>query len=236
MRSIQFSCAGGCGASKAFRPKTLPFASNGCGKCSGWLTLRTRRPRKGFVTEIVIGIGGQWESLRQRLATKFEDAGSRVVHSSPYRPMTMAQLVSEEAELAKLQALLQEERERSAEDAARTAIEKAHNKLLRRHMPKMVEQSAKQTMGASRSEERRYISVAGLKARDWTPGTIKTFLGEPDRLATNPHYATAAKMRLYERCRVEDVEKTPSWLDAKEKILKRRQDKSPLTRSANDVP
>ena len=41
-------------------------------------------------------------------------------------------------------------------------------------------------------------SVAGLCCRGgWTRGLIDKLLGEPDKLARNPHYATAAPMRLY---------------------------------------
>jgi hypothetical protein len=41
-------------------------------------------------------------------------------------------------------------------------------------------------------------SVAGLCCRGgWTRRLIDTLLGEPDKLARNPHYASAAPMRLY---------------------------------------
>ena len=45
-------------------------------------------------------------------------------------------------------------------------------------------------------------SAAGLKARGWTAAMIRDYLGEPDALTDNPHYRSAAPMRLYyqERC------------------------------------
>lgn len=53
-----------------------------------------------------------------------------------------------------------------------------------------------------------YISVSGIcgKRKGWTKGRIAKFLGEPDKLAPNPHYRTASPMRLYEMGRVKMVE------------------------------
>ena len=56
-----------------------------------------------------------------------------------------------------------------------------------------------------------HLSVAGLKARGWTDAAIRQFLGEPDKLVDNPHYKSAAPMRLYALARVEAVEASPAW-------------------------
>jgi hypothetical protein len=58
-----------------------------------------------------------------------------------------------------------------------------------------------------------HLSVAGLKARAWTDALIRTLLGEPDRLVDNPHYRSAAPMRLDLVARVEAVEASPTWQD-----------------------
>lgn len=56
-----------------------------------------------------------------------------------------------------------------------------------------------------------YTSVAGLKARGWTDRFIKDLLGEPDKLGRNPHYRSAAPVRLYEMTRVIEVELTDKF-------------------------
>jgi hypothetical protein len=58
-----------------------------------------------------------------------------------------------------------------------------------------------------------HVSVAGLKARGWTDAAIRTFLGAPDLVCDNPHYRSAAPMRLYALARVEAVEASPAWQD-----------------------
>jgi hypothetical protein len=62
-----------------------------------------------------------------------------------------------------------------------------------------------------------YITPARLKSeRGWTDGMIKTFLGEPDKTAPNPHYSSAgAPMRLYLLQRVEETEASAEWQAAK---------------------
>lgn len=58
----------------------------------------------------------------------------------------------------------------------------------------------------SQTPKEPHLSLAGLKARGWTPSLITRFLGEPDRLATNPHARSAAPMKLYRAARVESAE------------------------------
>jgi hypothetical protein len=68
-------------------------------------------------------------------------------------------------------------------------------------------------------------SVAGLCARGgWARRLIDTLLGEPDKLARNPHYASAAPMRrLYLLERVAEVEQTPEYQRALAKLAPRRE-------------
>ncbi len=55
----------------------------------------------------------------------------------------------------------------------------------------------------------QYITPAGLKGkRGWTDQMIRKLLGGPDKVAPNPHYRTAAPMRLYLVGRVEQAEKS----------------------------
>ena len=58
-------------------------------------------------------------------------------------------------------------------------------------------------------------SGAGLKQRGWTAAMIRDHLGEPDALAANPHYRSAAPMRLYRRERVEEAEQSEGFANRK---------------------
>lgn len=65
------------------------------------------------------------------------------------------------------------------------------------------------------ADDAEYISVSGIcgKRKGWTKGRITKFLGEPDKLVRNPHYSTAAPMRLYDLDRVEAAEATTKFQD-----------------------
>ncbi|MGV9274262.1 hypothetical protein [Streptomyces griseosporeus] len=54
---------------------------------------------------------------------------------------------------------------------------------------------------------RGHVSVAGLRARGWTPGMVRRLLGEPDLLRPNPVSSAAPRTRLYRLERVEAVER-----------------------------
>ena len=56
-----------------------------------------------------------------------------------------------------------------------------------------------------------FVSLAGLRARGWTPAIIQRLLGEPDRLARNPYFRIAAPTRLYAHTRVEAAECTEEF-------------------------
>ena len=68
-----------------------------------------------------------------------------------------------------------------------------------------------------------HVSLAGLKARGWTPALITTFLGEPDLVRENPYYRSAAPMRLYALARVEAVEASDAYQQAVAASAARRQ-------------
>jgi hypothetical protein len=53
-----------------------------------------------------------------------------------------------------------------------------------------------------------YFPAAGLKSRGWSDAMIRDFLGRADMLVTNPRYRRRAKMKLYAKKRVSQIEKT----------------------------
>jgi hypothetical protein len=62
---------------------------------------------------------------------------------------------------------------------------------------------------------REYIALSEIKERGWTDGLVRKLLGEPDRLAANPHYSAAPKMRLYRISKVEAAESHPDYIRRK---------------------
>jgi hypothetical protein len=81
----------------------------------------------------------------------------------------------------------------------------------------------KQTKEPKKPKEPR-ISIACLKQkRGWTEALIQKFLGAPDATAPNPHYRSGSPMKLYLLKRVEETEKLPEFVVAKEKASKRSQ-------------
>jgi hypothetical protein len=87
---------------------------------------------------------------------------------------------------------------------------------------------------AHRTADSEYLTVAGLKDLGWTDGAIKRFLGEPDDLAPNPVYRTAAPMRRYLRDRAEDAMSSTDWRDWYEKSKARREKLSDSISAANE--
>ncbi|MGW1803822.1 hypothetical protein [Streptomyces sp. NPDC002078] len=59
---------------------------------------------------------------------------------------------------------------------------------------------------ADAPQPRTHVSMAGLRARGWTPGMVRHLLGEPDLLRSNPHVDSAPRTRLYRLDRVETAE------------------------------
>lgn len=66
------------------------------------------------------------------------------------------------------------------------------------------------------------ITLAALRDRGWTPAMVKNFLGAPDQTKQNPHYASAAPMKLYALSRVEAVEATEEFRAARDLACRRQ--------------
>lgn len=69
----------------------------------------------------------------------------------------------------------------------------------------------------SQEEKELYVSMKGLKAEGWTDKLIQKFLGEPDKTARNPMFASASPVKLYSRERIHEVLQTKAFLEEKEK-------------------
>lgn len=70
----------------------------------------------------------------------------------------------------------------------------------------------------------KYITKSRLKSeRGWSDGAIERLLGECDRTADNPHYRSAAPMRLYSLERVERAERAEKFQHFKEAKERRRE-------------
>ena len=76
-------------------------------------------------------------------------------------------------------------------------------------------------------EDREFISKGTIKKElGWTDGSIKNFLGEPDKLASNPNYRSGPPMQLYLQSRVRAAMETEEWKGWYTKTLARRQKQS----------
>ncbi len=63
----------------------------------------------------------------------------------------------------------------------------------------------------SDSNRPKYLWKAALKARGWTDGAIKNFLGDPDATRPNPYSKSKPPMLLWEISRVEAAEQTNAF-------------------------
>ena len=61
------------------------------------------------------------------------------------------------------------------------------------------------------------VGAYGLKERGWTEAMIRDLLGDPDLYADNPHYKSAAPMRLWRLQRAEAVEASPEFAARRER-------------------
>lgn len=68
------------------------------------------------------------------------------------------------------------------------------------------------------------ITRQGLHNRGWTDASIEAFLGSPDWTIPNPYYGGVVPTRVWDRKRVERIEKTDEW-------HRWRQDREPSERS-----
>lgn len=61
------------------------------------------------------------------------------------------------------------------------------------------------------SPQAEAVTKSQIKERGWTDGAIKTFLGDPDTLKTNPRYRSGPPMQLYTLTRVVEAEALPAF-------------------------
>lgn len=67
-----------------------------------------------------------------------------------------------------------------------------------------------------------YTTKPRLKEQGWTDGMIKKLLGDPDATRPNPMYKSAAPMTLYLVSRVQQVEASEAFREAKAKSVGRK--------------
>lgn len=83
-------------------------------------------------------------------------------------------------------------------------------------------------------EDADLLGMAALRKRGWTPGLVRRFLGEQDKLAQNPHYRSAAPVRLYFLARVVAAESTPGFAVAKTRAEKQSRNSKTLAQHRRD--
>jgi hypothetical protein len=66
------------------------------------------------------------------------------------------------------------------------------------------------------------IGAAGLAERGWTESMIRELLGKPDLWVKNPHYSSAAPMRLWRLQRAEAAEAAPGFSERREQAGRAR--------------
>jgi len=85
-------------------------------------------------------------------------------------------------------------------------------------------------------DESVLFTVRQLKQRGWTETLVKQFLGPPDATRPNPHYKSAAPMRLYAATRVEALEACEDWRRAAERSRMRSEaGKAVAVRKADEL-
>jgi hypothetical protein len=72
---------------------------------------------------------------------------------------------------------------------------------------------------ASRTDD--CVSTGVQADRGWTPTAVRRLLGDPDRIAPNPMYRSAAPMRLFSLARATAAENTEQWQQWHEKAVQR---------------
>ncbi len=64
------------------------------------------------------------------------------------------------------------------------------------------------------TDQTALLTMTQLKERGWTAALVKKFLDPPDATRPNPHYKSAAPMRLYTASRVEAAGSCEDWKTA----------------------
>ena len=85
---------------------------------------------------------------------------------------------------------------------------------------KILWQTEKEQKAAERKairEKEKITQSRLISERGWTKGLINELLGEPDVFADNPHYKSAAPMRLYFLDRVKHIEQTSDVFKSRRK-------------------
>ena len=85
---------------------------------------------------------------------------------------------------------------------------------------KMLWQTEKRERAAARKavrEKEKITQTRLISERGWTKGLINELLDEPDVLVDNPHYKSAAPMRLYFLDRVKHIEQTSDVFKSRRK-------------------
>ena len=85
---------------------------------------------------------------------------------------------------------------------------------------KMLWQTEKQQKAAARKavrEKEKITQTRLISERGWTKGLISKLLDEPDVFVDNPHYKSAAPMRLYFLDRVKHIEQTSDVFKSRRK-------------------
>lgn len=57
-----------------------------------------------------------------------------------------------------------------------------------------------------------FVTLTALRERGWSPKLIESILGDPDKVARNPYYRCAAPTKLFLTARVEEGEKSESFI------------------------
>ncbi len=95
---------------------------------------------------------------------------------------------------------------------------------------KMLWQTEKQQKAAARKavrEKEKITQSRLISERGWTKGLIRELLGEPDVFLDNPHYKSAAPMRLYFLDRVKQIEQTSDVFKSRRKDRRKSETKKP---------
>jgi hypothetical protein len=82
---------------------------------------------------------------------------------------------------------------------------------------------SKTAKGNRHDDREEFLASPRLRARGWPESLIRRFLPEPDERRDNPHYKGGPPMRLYLRERVEEIEQTEEFREARAKAEPRRQ-------------
>lgn len=70
---------------------------------------------------------------------------------------------------------------------------------------------------------KKYLAKCSMKRRGWTKKMFETFYPTPSLEVTNPHYATAPRMKLYKIIEVESIEQTEAFRNYWNRIAHKRE-------------